>query len=135
MADLGIEKDLHDELEMRLPLLGYDVIPYGDTRKIFPVVQIGEVFSRPEGRIKGVETGRVTQYVHIWHNDLNALGTVFEMKKTILDELESIPETEHYQLRQMPYGTNAEHLIDDSGMTKLRRCTIDIEYQYYKKGV
>lgn len=130
-----LEKEIHDELVDRLSSLGVGIVPYGMNEGVFPFIQIGEVVIAEEGRVKMQNSGKVTQYIHIWHNDLNELGTVYRLKNAVTRILKSLRGTTHYQLETMPYGLNIDNMVEDTGTARLRRCTIDIEYQYYEKGV
>lgn len=128
---MAVEAELYNKVHEKLSELGYPVFPYKNEKGGFPFIQLGETFRNLEVTNKTKNGGRVTQYVHVWHNDLSQVGTVTSIGDAVVEAMKSIHSTEHYQLRVAPLGVSASHTIDQSTTVKLRRYTIDVEYLYY----
>lgn len=128
---MAVENELYNEIYSRLSRLGYAVFPYKNDKNGFPFIHLGETFHNQEVTNKSKNGGEVTQYVHIWHNDLSQIGTVTEIADAVVEAMKSIHSTEHYQWRIPPLGVSGSHTIDYSTAVSLRRYTIDVTYKYY----
>lgn len=129
------EIELYVALEEKLSEHGFEIVPVNERAGDFPLVSIPSIMSYPEYSIKGRESGRVVLTIDVWHEDVNALGSVMKVANTIRQLSLSIEETENYQWRALPYGTSGVHLIDETTGKKIRHSVLDIEHQYIKRGV
>lgn len=124
------EVELYTELHERITSLGYDVYPYKND-KGFPFVQLGETFNDEEETNKTRIGGRVTQFIHIWHNELNEKGTVSTMAHNIIKTIRDVKRTQSYQWRIPPRGITASNTINETANVRLRHYLIEVEIQYY----
>ena len=129
------ELELYVALEEKLNEHGFKIVPVNEGAEDFPLVSIPSIMSYPEYSIKGRESGRVVLTIDVWHEDVNALGTVMKVADKVRQLSLSIGETESYQWRVLPHGTSGLHMIDETTGRKLRHYVLDIEHQYIKRGV
>lgn len=129
------ELELYGAMEEKLREQGIKIVPANERAGEFPLVSIPSIMSYPAYSIKGRESGRVVLTIDVWHEDVNALGTVMKVADTVRRLSLSIEETENYQWRVLPHGTSGLHLIDEATGKKLRHYVLDIEHQYIKRGV
>lgn len=129
------ELELYGALEEKLREQGIKIVPVNERADEFPLVSIPSIMSYPAYSIKGRESGRVVLTLDVWHEDVNALGTVMKTADLVRRLSLSIEETENYQWRVLPHGTSGLHLIDEATGKKLRHYVLDIEHQYIKRGV
>ena len=129
------ELELYGALEEKFSENGIRIVPVNERAEEFPLVSIPSIMSYPAYSNKGRESGRVVLTIDVWHEDVNALGTVMKMADTVRRLSLSIEETENYQWRVLPHGTSGLHLVDETTGKKLRHYVLDIEHQYIKRGV
>lgn len=124
------QQEIFTELLVRLKGLGYDVydgflppegVPY-------PFVYIGDNSQSDTGYKANMETGTVTQTVHVWHNSPKERGTLSKIMQEVKAIAKNIERTKNYTwyVRNL----NQRVIPDTTTDTPLLHGIVEIDFRF-----
>ena len=106
------------------------VYPFLPSESEYPFVFLGDTNTFEERFIKFKRTGRITQSVHLYHDDVNDVGTVMDLADKLKMKFKILYQSKNYSFIITSTGLNTRNLIDMSTSKPLRHYVIECEYKF-----
>lgn len=126
---LDPQQELFSNIKKEIESLGYDVydgfLPPENTP--YPFVYFGDM-QQVDASTKSQINGRVTQTIHVWHNNPKQRGTVSQMLLNIKKTCRMIEQTESFTWSVRNINQNI--FPDNTTKSPLMHGVLDIEFYF-----